>query len=68
MNRAHYETEKLRLARETQLRIVAEALGNADPDYVLQATGFWLERWAGRRRASWGSRKFQPSCGRQVTI
>jgi hypothetical protein len=41
MTKAQYKRE-LRLAREAQLRILAEAEANADPDYTANAAGFWL--------------------------
>jgi hypothetical protein len=45
----HQEREKLRLARERELKLLADAERNADPRYVSAAAEFWLARWRGTR-------------------
>jgi hypothetical protein len=37
--------------------VLAEAQRNADPDYVANSTGFWLDRWQGKRSVNRGTRR-----------
>lgn len=46
MTRAQYEREKLKLARERELRRLADARRHVDPKYVISVAGFWLKRQA----------------------
>jgi hypothetical protein len=57
MTRAQYERDKQRLAREKELRTLADALERANPTYVIRATGFWLERWQGKRHPTRGRKR-----------
>ncbi len=61
MTRSQYEREKLRLAREKQLQILADAERNADPRYAREAAQFWLERWRGSRSSQLGRSRSLPT-------
>ena len=48
---------QLRAARCAQLELLREAERKADPNYVKNSAGFWLERWRGQRSVLLGTTK-----------
>ncbi len=46
MTKTQYERERLFLARERELRLIAEGLEQVEPNYPISAAGFWLDRQA----------------------
>lgn len=49
--------ESDRLAREYALTLVASAINCSDPERVADSTGFWLERWQGKRSPRLGTKR-----------
>jgi hypothetical protein len=56
------QREKMRQARKRELRLLATSRETADPRYVAEAAGFWLQRWAGspKPRRNFRMRTFAP--------
>jgi len=59
MTRAQYEREKLKMARQRELDMLARLRRSADPLYVIRAAGYWLKRWQ-RSRSVMRGRKRTP--------
>jgi hypothetical protein len=53
----HARAEHLRMARESQMQILASAQAGASPLYVIAAAEFWLARWQGNRHPTRGRRQ-----------
>jgi hypothetical protein len=57
MTRAQYEREKLKMARQRELDMLARLRRNADPLYVIRAAGYWLKRWQRSRSITMGRKR-----------
>ena len=57
MTRAQYEREKLKMARQRELGMLARLRRYADPVYVIGAAGYWLRRWQRSRSVTLGRKR-----------
>ena len=55
--RRRQEQERFRQARQRELALIQSSMATANPRYVIEVTGFWLERWRGKRSVMRGRRR-----------